>query len=75
MKRDNEIEQIRQEGFVFKVFKPSIEKRQNEINDVFDVPKLNEEIINSLAVEESAFLISSQEQLLSGWVSYCFIII
>jgi len=68
MKRENSIEQISQEGFVFKVFKPLNEKRQDEIIDrtEFDVPKFNEEIITGLPVEDSTFLISNRERLLNG---------
>lgn len=70
MKRQDSIEQIKQEGFVFKVFKPSLDQKKEETadNPNFDVPKLNEDIINSLAVEESTFLISNRERLLNARV-------
>lgn len=70
MKRQDSIEQIKQEGFVFKVFKPSSDQKKEETTDNinFDVPKLNEDIINSLSVEESTFLISSRERLLNARV-------
>lgn len=68
VKRENSIEQINQEGFVFKVFKPSDKKKEIIDKTIFDVPKLNEEIVNSLSVEESAFLISNRERLLSARV-------
>lgn len=69
VKRENSIEQINQEGFVFKVFKPLSEKKKEIVDKtIFDVPKLNEEIVNSLSVEESVFLISNRERLLSARV-------
>lgn len=68
MKRENSIEQINQEGFVFKVFKPSSEHKGDDVESSnFDVPKLNEEIIN-LPIEDSAFLISNPKRLLSARV-------
>lgn len=71
MKRENSIEQINQEGFVFKVFKPSIESKEKCIENLninYDVPKLNDNIVNNLLVEDSAFLISNRHRLLSAKV-------
>lgn len=68
VKRENSIDQINQEGFVFKVFKPSNKKKEIVDKTIIDVPKLNEEIVNSLSVEDSAFLISNRERLLSARV-------
>jgi len=66
MKRENTIEQINQEGFVFKVFKPlSMQKIEITDSSKSDV-KLNDEIINNMPVEESTFLISNSDRLLSA---------
>lgn len=74
MKRENSIEQIKQEGFVFKVFKPSSEHKEEENSkiDSVNVTTLNNEIINSLSVEESTFLISNRERLLNARVILTF---
>lgn len=68
IKMENSIEEINQEGFVFKVFK---QQKDNEIEDCynFDIPKLSEEIINSLPIEKSTFLISNRDRLLSARVN------
>lgn len=68
IKMENSIEEINQEGFVFKVFK---QQKDSEIEDCYnyDVPKLNEEIINSLPIEKSTFLISNRDRLLSARVN------
>lgn len=67
---ENSIEEINQEGFVFKVFKPSSEQKDGESNDFsdFNSPKLNEDIINSLPVEKSTFVIVNRDSLLSARV-------
>ncbi|XP_025424999.1 peptidyl-prolyl cis-trans isomerase G-like [Sipha flava] len=69
MRRENEIEQINQEGFVFKVFKPSSELKEKcieHLNISYDVPKFNDDIVNNLIVEDSAFLISNRHRLLNA---------
>lgn len=68
IKMENSIEEINQEGFVFKVFK---QQKDNEIEDCynFDVPKLSEEIINSLPIEKSTFVISNRDRLLNARVN------
>lgn len=73
MNRENSIEQINQEGFVFKVFKPSIEPQEMCIDTLnsdenYDVPKLNDDIVNNLLVEDSAFFISNRRRLVSAKV-------
>jgi hypothetical protein len=71
MRRENEIEQINQEGFVFKVFKPSSELKEKcieHLNISYDVPKFNDDIVNNLIVEDSAFLISNRHRLLNAKV-------
>lgn len=74
MNRENSIELIKQEGFVFKIFKPSIEQKEDNIDD-YDDTKLHEDIINSLSVEKSTFLISSRERLLNVRVSIYFYLV
>lgn len=66
MSRQNSIEQIKQEGFVFKVFKQK--DYETAEGDNTSIPKLNSEIINGLEVEESTFLISNRDRLLHGRV-------
>lgn len=70
MSRQNSIEQIKQEGFVFKVFKQKDDEMTED--DTTAVPKLNPEIINGLEVEESTFLISNRDRLLHGRVFFFF---
>ena len=50
VKRENSIEQINQEGFVFKVFNSSSEPKCEETTDQtkYDVPNINEEVIDNL---------------------------
>lgn len=70
MKKENAIKQIKQEGFVFKIFKPLSEQNEQSAEDVndFNVPKLNQEIVQSLSVEDSTFLISNRDRLLNARV-------
>lgn len=70
MKRENSIEQINQEGFVFKVFNPSSEQKYDETKDKtqFDVSNINEEDIDTLPTEESTFFICNPERLLNARV-------
>lgn len=69
MKRENSVDQISQEGFVFKIFKPLNGKKQDEISDpsVFDVPNFNE-VISGFTVEASTFLISNSSRLINARV-------
>lgn len=68
MKRENSIEQINQEGFVFKVFNPLSEQKEEETTEKtkFDVPKLNEEVSGTLPTDESTFFICNPERLLNA---------
>ncbi|KAE9522543.1 hypothetical protein AGLY_017064 [Aphis glycines] len=68
VKRENSIEQINQEGFVFKVFNPSSEHKEEETTDKsrFDVPKVNEEGTSTLPKDESTFIICNPERLLNA---------
>ncbi|XP_025191270.1 serine/Arginine-related protein 53-like isoform X2 [Melanaphis sacchari] len=68
VKRKNSIEQINQEGFVFKVFNPSSEQKDEEATDKpkLDVPKVNEEVIGTSPTEESTFIICNPERLLNA---------
>lgn len=68
VKRENSIEQINQEGFVFKVFNPSSEQKYEETTDKTksDVPKINEEDNDNLPTEESTFFICNPERLLNA---------
>uniref|UniRef100_A0A2S2N753 Serine/Arginine-related protein 53 n=1 Tax=Schizaphis graminum TaxID=13262 RepID=A0A2S2N753_SCHGA len=68
VKRENSIEQINQEGFVFKVFNPSSEHKEEETTDKtkFNVPKINEEVTSTLPTEESTFIICNPERLLNA---------
>jgi len=70
VKRENSIEQINQEGFVFKVFNPSSEQKEEETTDKlrFDVSKANEEGIGTLLKDESTFIICNPERLLNAKV-------
>lgn len=69
VKRENSIEQINQEGFMFKVFNSSSEQKDEETIDKtkFDVPKINEEDIE-YPTEESTFFICNPERLLNSRV-------
>lgn len=70
VKRENSIEQINQEGFVFKVFNPSSEQKEEEITDKprFDISRVNEEGTGSLLKDESTFIICNPERLLNAKV-------
>jgi len=70
VKRENSIEQINQEGFVFKVFHPSSEQKEDEttVKPKIDAPKINEEVIGNLCTEESTFLICNPDRLLNARV-------
>lgn len=72
MKREDSIEQINQEGFVFKVFKPLSEQKEEENaqSASLNVLKLNEEIteVNNIPINEPAFLIENQTRLLNSKV-------
>lgn len=63
IKHHNSIELIKQEGFVFKIFKPSVEQKDTDIDNF--TSNLEEDVIKSLAVEKSTFFISSRERLLN----------
>ncbi|XP_060858849.1 vitellogenin-1-like isoform X1 [Metopolophium dirhodum] len=68
VKRENSIEQINQEGFVFKVFNPSSEPKYVETTDQtkYDVPNINEEVIDNLPTDESTFFICNKDRLLNA---------
>ncbi|XP_008184609.1 uncharacterized protein LOC100161468 isoform X1 [Acyrthosiphon pisum] len=68
VKRENSIEQINQEGFVFKVFNSSSEPKYEETTDLtkYDVPNINEEAIDNLPTEESTFFICNKDRLLNA---------
>jgi len=70
VKRENSIEQINQEGFVFKVFNPSSEQKEEETTDKprFYVTKVNEEGTDTLPKDESTFIICNPERLLNAKV-------
>jgi len=70
VKRENSIEQINQEGFVFKVFNPSSEQKYEESTDKtnYDVPNINEKVIDDLRSEESTFFICNADRLLNARV-------
>lgn len=74
IKMEKAIEEINQEGFVFKVFKSSSEQKEDDSNDCPNLTdsKLNEDIINSLPVEKSTFVISNQNRLLCAKVRLYF---
>lgn len=73
MKRENLMKQIKQEGFLFNIYKPSSEQSEENSGETIDnVPNLSPEIVESLAVEESAFLITNKDRLLNARV-YLFI--
>lgn len=57
---------------MFKVFKPSIEQKEETC---LSISKLNDEIIKSLEVEESTFVISNRDRLLSARVIITVILI
>lgn len=70
VKRENSIEQINQEGFVFKVFNSASEPKYEDTTDhtKYDVPNINEEVIDSLPTEESTFFICNKDRLLNARV-------
>jgi len=70
VKRENSIEQINQEGFVFKVFNSSFEPKYEETTDQskYDVPNINEEVIDNLPTEDSTFFICNKDRLLNARV-------
>lgn len=70
VKRENSIEQINQEGFVFKVFNPSSEQKEEETTEKSksDVPKVKVEGTATLPTDESTFVICNPERLLNARV-------